>query len=72
MDGYEELANAIVLMAVRDYRQAARQLRRSGNYQPAIRMKLDVEQFFRSEWFSRLTRLDGVRLLERLRSEVAA
>mgnify|MGYP003595919260 CR=1 FL=1 len=72
MDGYEELANAIVLMAVRDYRQAARQLRRSGNYQPAIRMKRDVEQFFHSEWFSRLTRLDGVRLLERLRSEVAA
>ena len=72
MDGYEELANAIVLMAVRDYRHAARQLKRSESYQPAIRMKRDVEQFFNSEWFTRLTKLDGVRLLERLRSEVAA
>ena len=72
MDRYEELANAIILRAVDDYRRAIRQLKQRKDYQPAIDTKRDEETFFRSEWFSTLTRLDGIVLLERLRLEAAA
>lgn len=69
MDRYEELANAIILMAVRDYRWALRRLKRTADFQPAIRVKREVEQFLHSEWFATLTRIDGTKLLERLRLE---
>lgn len=72
MDRFEELANAIVLRAVDDYRLALRQLRQKADYQPAINMKNEVERFFRSEWLTMLTRIDGAKLLARLNTEVAA
>lgn len=72
MDRYEKLANAIILRAVDDYRLACRQLKHTRDYQPAVRMKYDVERFFRSEWLSMLTRVDGNELLRRLNAEVAA
>jgi len=70
MDPFEGLANAIIIRAVIDYRLALKQLRQHPDFQPAIRMKYDVERFFRSEWFSVLTRVDGPKLLARLKSEV--
>jgi len=72
MDRFEELANAIVLRAVDDYRLALRQLRQKADYQPAINMKNEVERFFRSEWLAMLTHIDGAKLLARLNTEVAA
>ena len=58
MTPYENLANAIIVQAVKDYRQTRN---------PADRATL--ERFFRSEWFSILTKLDGEALIEQLRKE---
>ena len=70
MDQFEGLANAIIIQAAVDYRLALKQLRQNPTFQPAIRMSYEVERFFRSEWFSVLTRVDGPKLLARLKSEV--
>ena len=64
-DPYKELANAIVLKAVRDYRMA----RKKGKSREAKLMIKDCERFFRSEWFTMLTDVDGQMLLQRLQEE---
>jgi hypothetical protein len=69
MDQFEGLANAIIIQAAVDYRLALKQLRQNPDCQPAIRMKYEVERFFRSDWFSMLTRVDGPELLARLKTE---
>lgn len=69
MSPYERLANAIVLKAVEDYRDALRDLEVNPRYPEALRTVSDVERFFRSGWFSVLTSLDGVVLMEKLRKE---
>lgn len=61
-DPYQDLANAIVLQATKDYRLA---LRRNGNHP----MRREVERFFRSGWYSQLTTLDGELLMQKLQEE---
>ena len=56
-ENYEKLAQAIILQAVRDYRNGCYQTRCS------------IERFFRSDWFMVLTNLDGEMLIKRLRKE---
>ena len=55
---YENLANAIVLRAVKDYRL-------HDNEQELAR----IERFFRSDWFSVLTNVDPEILIDKLRKE---
>lgn len=69
MTPYERLANGIVLQAVKDYREALQDLRINPSYPDALRTVSEVERFFRSGWFSVLTSVDGVVLMERLRKE---
>ena len=71
MNIYEELAHAIILQAVKDYRKALRQLKRNPEYEKAIEMKEDCERFFRSESFQDLTKVDGPWLMRKLREEAA-
>lgn len=66
---YEKLANAIVLRAVDDYREAQRDLEVNPRYPLALRTVSDVERFFHSGWFSVLTSLDGVVLMQKLQKE---
>ena len=70
MNQFEGLANAIIIQAAADYRLALKQLRQNPGFQPAIRMSYEVERFFRSDWFSILTRINGIELLARLKTEV--
>lgn len=58
MNPYQELANAVIILAVKDYRHTKN---------PAERKEL--ERFFRSEWFSFLSNLNGEVLLEQLQKE---
>jgi len=55
---YEDLASAIILRAVKDYRRSynSRELE-------------DIERFFRSDWLGVLTNIDGKMLIRRLREE---
>ena len=71
MDPFEELANGIVLQAVKDYREALKMLRRNNRYSPAQQMRDDCEHFFTSEWFSALTKIDGPALMRKLNEEAA-
>lgn len=71
MNGYEELANAIIVQAAKDYRDALRLLVMNPNDKSAQHDKRSIERFFRSEWFSILTDLNGELLLKKLKEEVS-
>lgn len=69
-DNWEDLANAIVVQAANDYRRALRVLKAHPSYAPAVKVKTEVEQFFRSEWYRSLSSVDGEVLIKRLNAEV--
>ena len=70
-DPYEEIANAIVIQACNDYKKSYKQsLRRSGIVGEADEELAELEEFFRSEWYKKLTDVDGEYLMERIRNEV--
>lgn len=58
MNPYENLANAIILQAAKDYRQTddEQQLK-------------EIERFFRSDWFGVLSKVDPEILMKELRKE---
>lgn len=57
-NGYEELANAIILQAVKDYRNAQ-----------TAGAKSAIVRFFRSDWFKVLTKLEPEILITKLKEE---
>lgn len=66
---YENLANAIVVLAAKDYRVALRKRKRHpGSHEAQYRVS-KLEGFFRSEWYGILTDVDGEYLMERIRKE---
>ena len=65
-DCYTELAVAVVKQACKDYKTAVHRLLRDHDHEAALRMKADVEKFFRSEWFTMLSDLDGEALMKRI------
>lgn len=69
-DPYEDLANAIVLLAVKDYRDALKKLMKHPRHESAKRTKAEVERFLRSDWFRELTAVEPEILLRKLREEV--
>lgn len=71
MNGYQVLANAIILQAAKDYRDALERLRYSPDDKSAKHDKLSIEKFFRSDWFCILSNLNGELLLKKLKEEVA-
>ncbi|MBO6270118.1 MAG: hypothetical protein II008_19500 [Oscillospiraceae bacterium] len=58
LNPYENLANAIVLQAVKDYRLTDDEAELA-----------EIERFFRSDWFGVLTDVDPEYLIRRLRKE---
>jgi hypothetical protein len=69
---YENLANAIILRAVEDYRKALRVLSEHPYHRDALREKRSILRFFHSDWFCVLTNLAPELLIKRLDKEVAA
>lgn len=68
----ENLANAIILRAVEDYRESLSTLRYNPYDKNAVISKDEIERFFHSGWFGVLTKLDPESLIRRLCMEVAA
>lgn len=60
-DPIEELGNAIVIQAVRDYRYG----KATGN----THLMKECERFFLSDWCAALTRVSGEVILEKLKAE---
>ena len=67
---YENLANAIILQAVKDYRMALKSLKANPRNRTAQADKTEIERFFRSQWYSALTSVDGGMLIRSLQMEV--
>lgn len=70
IDPNENLANSIVLLAVKDYRDALKKLKKWPRNKAAQIMKAEVERFFRSAWYRELTSVDGEYLISKLQAEV--
>lgn len=66
MDGYKELASAIVERAAMDYREAAAELIRHPRSDEAKSVKRELVRFFHSEWFAMLSDTDGERLMRKI------
>ncbi len=69
MTAIENIANAIVICAAKDYRRALRRLKKDPENKKALSCKAEVEEFFHSGWFTLLTHADGDYILEQLRLE---
>lgn len=61
-ENYEDLANAIVIQAVKDYRESW--YKRGGAME-----RERIKRFFRSPFFSNITDVDPEYLIERLEDE---
>lgn len=72
MKPFEELANAIILQAVKDYRKTNNKLLKKPKNEQLQEQKTEIEEFFLGEWFMALSKLDGKRLLRRLQAELKA
>ena len=69
-EGWKDLANAIILQAVRDFRPAYRRLKRHPNDKLAQDRVREITQFFCSRYFASLTDLDGLALLNRIMRKI--
>ena len=69
-DNYQNLANAIVVQAVKDYRWALKKLLESPDDLKAKNRLLEIEVFFNSDYYRLLTDLDSKLLVRKLRQEV--
>lgn len=68
-DAYENLANAIILLAVKDYRRALKLLSKNPHSRSAMAAVNEMERFFRSDWYETLTSVNGEMLIRKLREE---
>jgi hypothetical protein len=64
---YEDIANAVVMQAVTDYRNALNGVGYGSI--PADSVIVELEKFFHSTWYQTLTRVKGDYLIERLKKE---
>ncbi len=69
VDPYANLANAIVLQAVKDYRDSKKKLRKYPNSTESKKMINDVTRFLLSDWITALTTVDGKLILKKLEQE---
>lgn len=70
MEPYQALANAIVELAVKDYKKALKQQYRFPNNKEYSDAVATLERFFRSGWYGMLTDLDGEYLMAAVRRMV--
>lgn len=66
---YENLANAVVVTAVEDYRKVLKKYSRNPDSRSAKEAVDFLERFFRSQWYSVLTSVEGEFLMRKIRAE---
>lgn len=69
MNPYEELANAIIVLAAKDYMKALKTLKKAPDNGTVLYEKRSIERFFKSDWFGMLTEADGDLLMAKLKKE---
>ena len=66
---YHNLANAIILVAVDDWRDAVKRLKKKQHNDLAEKTKQECESFFLSSYFDKLTDVRGEDLLRKLKEQ---
>ena len=69
-NNYEAFGNAVVLQAVKDYRNAGKRLRRHPEDKQALHEMVELEKFFLGPTFNIFTSIDGSYLVDKLRKEL--
>ncbi len=69
-DQWEELAQAIILQASEDYRNALKGLKKCPENRALLKRKRECERFFHSEWFTVLSKVNPNMILDRIWKEV--
>ena len=69
-DPYENLANAVIAQAAEDYRRLLKRAKKNPANREALDEALQVERFFRSGWYQRLTNVDGEFLIRKLQEDI--
>ena len=69
-ENWEDLANAIIISAVKEYKRTYKQLLRNPRNKSAQKVLNELEQFFYGRWYAQLTDLDPHYLLERLKEAI--
>ena len=69
-DPYENLANAVIAQAAEDYRLLLKRAKKNPANREALEEALQIERFFRSGWYQRLTNVDGEFLIRKLQENI--
>ena len=69
-DGYKELAAAIVLQAVNDFRKAAKDYKKGKNKKANMATMTEVLEFINSEWYKCLTDIPPEMVIKKLKEEL--
>ena len=65
-EGYHELAKAIILQAIKDFKPAYLRLKKRPDDKAATARVKEITEFFCSEYFCLLSEMDGPRLLKQI------
>ena len=68
-EAYENLANAIIKQASRDYMTALRRLKKNPCSRKELAEVKELEEFFYSDWYELLTNVDPDYLIRKLREK---
>lgn len=71
IDPYEELANAIILVAVKDYRECLQIIKKYPRDIGTRNKALSIERFFRSNYFAILSNANPETIINGLKEEVS-
>ena len=66
LDGYIQLAHAIVIVAAESYKYTLLGVRHHTKSDSVYRRKEELESFFLSEWFGLLSGLDGRYFIQKM------
>ena len=69
-EGYNELAKAIILQAVKDFKPVYLRLKRHPDDKAAASRVKEITEFFCSEYFCLLSNADGPRLLKKIVKQI--
>ena len=69
LDPYQSLANSVILLAVKDYRRGLKMRKKRPQSGTARFLIEDAERFFKSDWFTVLTDVQGEWLINKIREE---
>ena len=70
VDGWELLANAIIVEAARDFRAGYRRLKKDPGDRQAQDTVRESTRFFHSQFYEYLTNVDGPGLIQKMMKEI--